>query len=43
MYDLDLIGELPGVREQFYAVTVDRRIRHGAVQAITAAAREALA
>lgn len=40
MYGLDLIGELPGLREHFYAVTVERRIRHPAILALTAAARQ---
>jgi len=41
MYGLECIGEMAGIRQHFYAVTVDRRIRHPAVLAMTAAARKA--
>jgi LysR family transcriptional regulator, transcriptional activator of nhaA len=33
------LGELPGVRERFYGVTVERRLKHPAAVAIAAAAR----
>ena len=36
------IGELEGVSEQFFAITVERRIKHPAVQAISQAARESV-
>ena len=36
------IGVADGVSEQFYAITVERRIKHPAVQAISQAARESL-
>ncbi len=41
-YDCELIGELSGVQERFYAITVDRRIRNPAVAAICQAARSRL-
>jgi LysR family transcriptional activator of nhaA len=40
--DVQLVGRCEGVRESYYAVTMDRRIRHAAVAAIVAAARGAL-
>ena len=36
------VGRTEAVRERFYAITVERRIRHPAVAAITEAARERL-
>ena len=36
------IGDVDGVTEQFFAITVERRIKHPAVQAISNAAREVL-
>lgn len=36
---LQRLAELPGVRERFYALTAERRLRHPAVVAITEAAR----
>jgi LysR family transcriptional activator of nhaA len=41
-YGVELIGRAPQVRERFYAISVERKIRHPAVQAICAAAREEL-
>ena len=41
-YNVQLVGRIPDLREQFYAVTVERRIRHPAVEQITSAARERL-
>jgi LysR family transcriptional regulator, transcriptional activator of nhaA len=38
-YRVALVGRLEGVRERFYAITVERRLRHPAVVAISAAAR----
>jgi LysR family transcriptional activator of nhaA len=40
--DVQLVGRCEGVREGYYAVTMDRRIRHAAVAAIVAAARGTL-
>lgn len=41
-YGLRLVGRLDSVRERFYAITVERRIRHPAVVAIAAQARDSL-
>ena len=41
-YQVRLIGRVPEVREQFYAVTIERRIAHPAVAHIAACARERL-
>ncbi len=38
-YDCEPIGELTGLQERFYAITVDRRIRNPAVAAICESAR----
>lgn len=42
MYKVRVVGRTDDLRERFYAVTMDRRIRHPAVAAISAAARELL-
>lgn len=39
-YGVEAVGRLEEVRERFYAITVERRLRHPAVQAIYRAARE---
>ena len=36
------VGPVDGVTEHFYAITVERRIKHPAVQAVSQAARESL-
>jgi LysR family transcriptional regulator, transcriptional activator of nhaA len=36
------VGRAPELRERFYAITVERRIKNPAVQAISDAAREQL-
>jgi LysR family transcriptional activator of nhaA len=41
-YDVVALGELPHVREQFYAISIDRRLQHPAVVAISQGARERL-
>ena len=41
-FDVDRVGRLDAVSEQFYAISVERRIRHPAVAAITLAARDSL-
>lgn len=41
-YAVRVLGELEGVREAFYAVTVERRLRHPAVVSIFEAARQRL-
>jgi LysR family transcriptional regulator, transcriptional activator of nhaA len=38
-YQVEVIGRLPEVRERFYAISIERRIRHPAVAAIWQAAR----
>ncbi len=39
-YDVEVLGEVPGVKEHFYAISVERRVRHPAVNAIVAIARD---
>jgi LysR family transcriptional activator of nhaA len=39
-YEVELVAPLPGVRESFYAISAERRLKHPAVVAISAAARE---
>lgn len=41
-YGVVALGELPRVREQFYAISIDRRLQHPAVLAISQGARERL-
>jgi LysR family transcriptional activator of nhaA len=41
-YEVELAGELDGVVEHFYAISVERRIRHPAVLAISSTAKSAL-
>lgn len=41
-YGVQLIGTIPSLREQVYAITTERRISHPATQAIRDAARETL-
>ena len=41
-YRVRLLGRVESVRERFYALSVERRLKHPAVVAITAAARERL-
>jgi LysR family transcriptional activator of nhaA len=41
-YGVEVVGRLDDVRERFYAITVDRKLRHPAVQAIYRTAREEL-
>jgi LysR family transcriptional regulator, transcriptional activator of nhaA len=38
-YDVEVSGRLPSVRERFFAISVERRLKHPAVVAISAAAR----
>jgi LysR family transcriptional activator of nhaA len=37
-----VVGRIPGIRERFYAISVERRLKHPAVVAITEAARTEL-
>jgi len=41
-YGVESAGQLPGVSERFYAISVERRLRHPAVVAITEEARAEL-
>lgn len=41
-YAVEIVGRAPGVREDFYAITPERKIEHPAIAAITEAAREEL-
>lgn len=42
-YDLEIVAEISGVHERFYAITAERRLVHPGVIAIRSAAREQLA
>jgi LysR family transcriptional regulator, transcriptional activator of nhaA len=41
-YDVQIVGRAEDVREAFYAITVERRLRHPAVVTLADAARDAL-
>ncbi len=41
-YGLEVIGKVPEILERFYAITVERRIKHPAVVALSEAARSEL-
>ncbi len=41
-YGVEVLGRVDAVRERFYAISLERRLRHPAVVAITAGAREKL-
>ena len=41
-HGVSMVGEIPQVRERFYAVSVQRRLKHPAVVALTEAARAAV-
>ena len=40
-FGVERVGRIPEIKERFYAITVERRLRHPAVAAICAAARRA--
>jgi LysR family transcriptional activator of nhaA len=42
MYGVSVVGREESIRERFYAISVEKRIKHPAVVAITTAARETL-
>lgn len=42
MYGVAIVGREPAIRERFYAVSVERRVKHPAVMAITARAKQTL-
>ena len=39
-HEVELVGEIPSVREHFYAISAERRIKHPAVLAISESARD---
>lgn len=41
-YEVEVLGRLPEVRERFYAISIERRIRHPAVALIWQAARQGI-
>lgn len=41
-YGVRVVGRIPEIRERFYAISAERRLRHPAVQALTSTARRAL-
>jgi LysR family transcriptional activator of nhaA len=41
-YGVKLVGRLDGVRERFYAISVEKRLKHPAVVAISQGARDDL-
>ena len=41
-YRVRLLGELPKIRERYYAISTERKLKHPAVTAISHAARETL-
>jgi LysR family transcriptional activator of nhaA len=41
-YGVEIIGRIDEVREQYYAISVERKVRHPAVVAIAQAARDKL-
>ena len=41
-YGVRVVGRLPEVRERFYAISAERRLKHPAVVAISSAARTEL-
>ncbi len=41
-YDVQVVGRTDAVRERFYAVSIERKLKHPAVVAISEAARQAL-
>ncbi|MFN3194249.1 MAG: transcriptional activator NhaR [Aureliella sp.] len=41
-YSVEVVGRIDGIRERFYAISVERRIRHPAVLAISDSARAEL-
>lgn len=42
MYGVELIGKIPSIKENFYAISAERRIKHPGVLAISEAARKRL-
>ena len=42
MYDVVALGQVPNVEERFYAISPERKLKHPAIVAITARARETI-
>ncbi len=42
MYNVQVVGRITDIRERFYAISVERRLKHPAVVAISTAARETM-
>lgn len=42
MYGVEMIGKLPSIKERFYAISAERRLKHPGVVAISEAARKKL-
>jgi LysR family transcriptional activator of nhaA len=42
MYGVELVGKIPSIKERFYAISAERRIKHPGVLAISEAARKRL-
>ncbi len=41
-YDLKVVGRIPQITERYYAISIERRLKHPAVVAICDAARNQL-
>jgi hypothetical protein len=41
-YGVAVVGQVPSIKQQFYAISVERKIKHPAVAAICAAARSSI-
>jgi LysR family transcriptional regulator, transcriptional activator of nhaA len=42
MYSVELAGKIPGIKERFYAISAERKLKHPAVTAISDTARQRL-
>jgi LysR family transcriptional activator of nhaA len=42
MYGVSVVGREPSIRERFYAISIEKRLKHPAVVAISQAARKSL-
>lgn len=42
MYGVDLVGKIPSLKERFFAISAERKLKHPAVLAISEAARQRL-
>ena len=41
-YSVEVVGRIPDIKERFYAISIERRLKHPAVVAISRAARNQL-